>query len=434
MRTINWLTILIMCALLPATVNGQKSLTLDLEGARKYALEHNRTVMNAGFAVTKSSLALQEAIRNGLPQINASADYSNSLGASIAIRFSPDLPATEIPIKPQSNLYINVGQLLFSGNYFVGVQMARLGGQLSTLNLEKSRLDVVAQTSDAYYLVLVSAEMLKIMKQNATNLQSLYEKMVAMEQVGMIEQTDVDQLSVQVNTLNNAVRSSERQVELATNMLRLMLGVDPDTEIILTETLTGMMNESTLEATLMKSFDLTGNLDYQMMQQQVYLAEKQVNMQKANALPTLSGFYRYTYKILKPDFDMSPANVLGVQLNIPIFSSGVRMAQVKQAELDHQTMQNTHLLISDQLKTQEKQLRFNYANALESYQNQQKNVEVARRVYASLKLKYEQGLLSGLDLVNADNNYLKAETDYISAMMQVLSTRVQLEKLYGSIQ
>jgi outer membrane protein TolC len=434
MRNVKWLTILLMCALLPAFANGQNSLSLDLEGARKYALEHNRTVINSGLAMTKSSLALREAIANGLPQINASADYSNSLGASIAIRFSPDLPATEIPIKPQSNLYVNVGQLIFSGNYYVGIQMARLGEQLSSLSNEKTRLDVEAQTSDAYYLVLVSNELLKIMKQNVVNLASLYDKMVAMEQVGMIEQTEVDQLSVQVNTLNNAVRASERQVELATNMLRLMLGVDPNTELVLTESLTGQINEAALEATLMKSFDLSGNLDYQLMQQQVLLAEKSVNMQKANYLPTLSGFYRYTYKILKPDFDMSPANVLGVQLNIPIFSSGVRSAQVKQAQIDYQTMQNTQLLISDQLKTQEKQLRFNYANALESYQTQQKNVEVARRVYASLKLKYEQGVLSGLDLVNADNNYLKAETDYISAMMQVLSTRVQLQKLYGSIQ
>jgi outer membrane protein TolC len=120
-------------------------------------------------------------------------------------------------------------------------------------------------------------------------------------------------------------------------------------------------------------------------------------------------------------------------MNIPIFSSGVRMAQVKQARIDLETTQNNKSLLSDQLKIQEIQLRFNYNSALETYLNQKNNVEVSRRVYASLKLKYEQGIISGLDLITADNNYLKAETDYISAMMQVLQSGVQLQKLYGKL-
>lgn len=426
--------LLLALFLIPAGIYGQKTLTIDLEGARKHALENNRSLMNAGLAMTKSSLALREAIANGLPQVNASADYSNALGASISIRLMPGSDPVEIPIKPQSNLYLNVGQLLFSGNYYVGLQLARLGESLTSMSYNRTKLEVLAQVSDAYYLVLVSKEMLSIMQQNAENLSKLYEKMEAMEAVGIIEKTDVDQLSVQVNSLANAVKSTERQLELATNMLRLILGLDADTELVLTESLTNLLDMASLEATLMKSFDLGGNIDYQIMQQQLLISEKMVNMQKANVLPTLSGFYRYTYKIIQPDFDMSPSNVIGLQMNIPIFASGVRHAQIKQAEIDYQTMQINSRFVADQLKIQEKQLRFNFTNALETFQNQQKNVEVARRVYTNLKLKYEQGLISGLDLVNADNNYLRAETEYVSALMQVLSTRVQLEKLYGTIQ
>ena len=420
--------------LLPISIQGQKTLTLDLESAKKHALEHNRSMVNAGYTVDKSELALREAIANGLPQVNASADYSNSMGASISIRFSPEMPATEIPIKPQSNLYLNVTQLLFSGNYIVGVQTARLGRALSEKSLKRTELEVLTQVSDGYYLVLVSAELLKIMQQNVENLQTLYDKMKVMEQAGVIEQTEVDQLFVQVNSLQNAVRASERQLELATNILRLQLGVDVDTELELTEDLSSLLDVASFEATLLKSFDLEGNIDYQLMQHQILISEKMVNMQKANYLPTLSAFYRHTYQLLKPDFDMTAPNMIGLQINIPIFSSGARHAQVKQADIDLKTMQNNHELLSDQLKIQEKQLRFNYTNALETWQTQKTNVEVARRVYDNLKQKYEQGMISGLDLVNADNNYLRAETDYISSVMQVLSTRVQLEKLYGTIQ
>jgi outer membrane protein TolC len=130
---------------------------------------------------------------------------------------------------------------------------------------------------------------------------------------------------------------------------------------------------------------------------------------------------------------MTPANMLGLQMNIPLFSSGVRNAQVKQSRIDLETTQNNKSLLSDQLRIQEKQLLYNYNSNLETYINQKTNVEVSRRVYSSLKLKYEQGLISGLDLINADNNYLRSETDYITAIMQLLQSRVQLQKLYGQL-
>ncbi|HRZ41421.1 MAG TPA: TolC family protein [Bacteroidales bacterium] len=425
------LLLLIVCQ--GTILKAQAKLTLDLAGARKYALEHNKTLQNSALANEKAQWGVKEAIANGLPQVNATMDYNNSLGANLSIQFNPGAPPVEIPIKPQSNLNLTLSQLVFNGNYILGVQTAKLYARMTEKNQRRSELEVVSQVTDAYYLVLMSKEMLNVLNQNVSNLEKLYQKIQAMEQVGMIEKTEVDQLSVQLNTLRNAVKSSERQNELATNMLRLMIGATVQTEIELTETLQGFMEGAALEGALLKNFDLSGNIDYQLLEQQELISQKMVDMKKAAYLPTLAAFYRFTYKIIEPAFDMSPPNVVGFQLNIPIFSSGVRKAQLKQAELDLKSMQNTRELLSDQLMVQEKQLRYNYTSALESWQNQKENVEVARRVYSSLKLKYEQGVISGLDLINADSNYLKAESDYLSSMMQVLSARVQLEKLYGTI-
>lgn len=410
----------------------QQKLTLDLAAARKTALEYNKTIANADLATLKAAAAVREAIANGLPQLNAAVDYSNALGAKISIRFAEGMPASEIDIKPQSNFNLNLTQLIFSGNYIVGVQTAKLYQSMADISKEKSELDVVAQVTDAYQLVLISEELLRLLEQNQANLEGLYEKTAALETFGIIEKTDVDQLSVQVNTLKNAVKSSERQLELATNMLRLVLGVPVDTQLELTDRLERMLSEAeTLP--LAESFKVEEQVDFRLLNQQELASRKMIDMQRANALPTISGYYRYTYKLLKPDFDMTPANMVGLQMNIPLFSSGVRMAQVKQARIDLETTQNNKSLLSDQLRIQEKQLRFNYNNALETYLNQKNNVEVSRRVYASLKLKYEQGIISGLDLITADNNYLRAETDYISAMMQVLQSGVQLQKLYGKL-
>jgi outer membrane protein len=428
------LTLVILFFSCNIVLRAQQKLMFDLIGAREYALAYNKSMINSGYAIDRAQMVLREAISNALPQVNASMDYNNALGAKISIRFAENMPATEIDIKPQSNFYLNVGQMIFSGNYIVGIQIANLYKDMSQLGYQKTELDVIAQVTDAYYLVLISEQLRDLLRQNLNNLGGLYSKTAVLEYAGIIEKTDLDQLWVQVNTLENSVSSAERQLEMATNLLRLQLGVSVDNEIELLENLDDLMAAVSFENFVIKDFRVEDNVDFRMARQQEFISEKMLSMQRFNSLPTLSAFYRYTYKLMEPNFDMTPANTLGLQLNIPIFSSGVRYAQTRQALIDLKTTQNNKDFLSDQLWIQERQLRFNLNNSLEAYENQKNNIEVSRRVYESLKLKYEQGLISGLDLIAADNNYLRAETEYIQAKMQVLNARLQLEKLYGNIQ
>jgi outer membrane protein TolC len=125
----------ILSIMLFGTVGAQETLKLDLEAAREHALNYNRTIKSSGLAVDKSQEMLWETISAGLPKINATTDYSNAMGAKISIQFDENLPATEIPIKPTSNFNLQLGQLLFSGSYLVGIQTAKLAQKLSEKNL-----------------------------------------------------------------------------------------------------------------------------------------------------------------------------------------------------------------------------------------------------------------------------------------------------------
>lgn len=412
----------------------QETMSLTVQDACKYAIQHNLTLKNSHLATDKSEQAVWEAISNGLPQIDATMDYTNALGADISITFAEGMPATIIPIKPSSNFYLNFTQLIFSGNYWVGIQTAQLARDLSELNIRKTEIDIQTQVIETYYLVQISSKIKTILEKNVENLNGLYVKTAQMADAGIIEQTSVDQLRIQVNSLKNAVASSERQLELAKNLFRLQLGLDLETQFTLTESAESLLLRANDPSILQNQLSLSSNIDFKMLDKQGEITDKMLNMKYANYLPTVAGFYRYTGKILKPDFDMTPSNTLGIQVSIPIFSSGMRMSQVNQAKIDLQSFQNTKELVSDQLLMQEKQLKFNYSSAIESFNNQKENIEVSRKVYDNLRFKFEQGMISGLDMINADNNYLKAETDYLSAMLEVLRTDLQLKKLYGTIQ
>ena len=411
----------------------QEKLSLDIEAAKEYALNFNKTIKNAGLSVVQSEEQRRERIATGLPQVNATTDYTNSLGAEISIQFDEGAEASKIPIKPNSNFNLQVGQLIFDGSFFVGVQIARIYEKLSEKTLEKTEQDIISQVVESYYLVLVSEESLNILEANMKNLQEIYKKTEPMVSVGMMEKVELDQLSVQVNSISNAVNSAERQYEMAKNMLRLQLGVSADTELELTEKLENIMESTELNSLEGESFDISQNIDYQLLNTRKDMTEKQIDLQKAAYLPNITGYYNYTYKILKPAFDMSPAHTVGVQMNIPLFSSGERRSKVRQAKIDLETTQNDKEILEDQLSIQFKQLRFNLLSAVESFETQKKNVEVSREVYKSLKTKYEQGVISSLELTTADNNYLKAESDYLNSMFEVLRAQNELNTLTGVV-
>jgi outer membrane protein len=413
-------------------LQAQDKLILGVSEAREHALMYNRNIKNTGLAIDKSQERLWEAVSAGLPQVNASADYSNAMGAQISIQFDENIPATQIPIKPTSNFNLQVGQLIFNGNYIVGIQLARLARTLSEKNLKKTEQEVVSQVTESYYLTLLSEESLKILSTNTENLKDVFRKTEPLVKVGMLEKLELDQLQVQVNSLSNAVRSAERQYEMAKNMLRLQLGVTSETELELTESLSDLI-EKELEPDAGIALNLERNADFQLLRVQEELTEKQIDLQKASYLPSVHGFYNYTYKLLKPAFDMSPPHIVGLQMNIPVFSSGERRSRVKQAEIDLETARNNMALMEEQLDIQFKQLQFNLKNSWENYETQKKNVEVSREVYLHLRRKFEQGMISGLELTLADSNYLQAESEYLTSLLEALRSRNALDTLTGSL-
>ncbi len=411
-------------------VVAQSAIQLSVDDAIRYALDHNKNLVNAGLAVDEADARLRETIAQGLPQLNAAVDYSNFFGSTATLGA---MPGFEIEFNPTSNLGVSVGQLIFSGSYIIGVQSARLFQEVTKTSLEKSELEIKAQVSQAYYLSLVSAESREIIHANLENMQDLLEKTRALVEVGVAEQLDYDQLSVQANMLADAVRAADRQVELSLNMLRLQMGMPAAQEVSLTDDLSQIMNRSDFSASLIAPFSLNDHPDYRLVSLQTGIAEKQIRMEQAAYLPTVSGFYNYTEKLLKPEFDITPKHVIGLNVNIPIFSSGVRRSRVHQARINHEVAENQLDLLSQQLLIQEKQLRFNLNNAIEQYESQSANLEVARRVNQSFNQKYEQGMVSSLDIITANNNYLQAENSYISSLMQLLDARLAMDKLLNDL-
>jgi outer membrane protein len=425
--------ILLLASLVFARINGQEKLSLSLEEARKHAIEYNKTVKNADLAIDESRKKINEVLSAGLPQADVAIDYSNFLGAEMEFSFQEGLPPQKIPFNPTSNLNLTVSQLIFNGGYIVGLQSARLYKELTETSYLKTEQDIKEQVTKSYYNALVSEMTIGILLKNLDNTKEIFEKTKTMVSVGMAEKLDVDQFEVQLASLENALKSAGRQKELSYNLLRFQLGIAVDTPVELTDSLNGLLQEFRFGLLTENDFSLQDNIDYRLMLTQEKLSEKQVSLNKMNYLPTLTGFYRYTNKILKPRFDLSPQNVVGLNLSIPILSSGMRNAQLSQARIQYETTLNNKELLTDQLLLQVKQSRFNLATAMEQYENRKRNVDVAYSIYENYRLKFEQGVVSSLDLTISNNNYLQAESDYLMAIISLFDAQLTLQKLMNSL-
>jgi outer membrane protein TolC len=413
--------------------NAQQPIKLSLDSAVNYAISHNRTLINSRYAVDKSVQKIKETISQGLPQVNASVDYSNFLGATASLQLNPSAPPAVIEFNPTSNFKASASQLIFSGSYFVGVQLSKLGKSIAEQSYQKDEQNVKEQVIQAYYMVLASERILTILDGNKTNVQLIQEKTQNLANAGVIEQTDAKKLSILVTSVENAIKSTQRQVEFGYNLLRLQLGIESEQAIQLSTRLDDIALQYIRPTIAAEAFNIHDNQDFKLVSMQGEVALKSIQLKKAGYLPTLAAFYSYTEKLKKPVFDLSPKNVIGLTLNVPIFSGGQRSSQVKQAKIDYEISENTKDLLTQQLTVQESQLRFNYNNLIEQYQNQKANVEIAKEVLENMKRKYQQGIISSLELTSSNTDYLNAESNYTGIMLQLLNAEASLRKINSKL-
>lgn len=404
----------------------ESGLRLSLGEAVSYALEHNKNLMQTKNAVLKAVYSKREALANYMPQAKATVDFNTYFNKTIemgaAFPMSLKMPNT-------SSLNAQATQVVFNGNAIVGIMLGKIGEAMAELNEENEERTLISTVSMNYHLVLLTKANYDILKRNVNDLKDLVKKTQAMVKAGAMEQTDADQLQVRVNLLENMLKNTERTIELVTNTLKIELGMNVNDEVILTQSLDDLIAAQNDLLLLAIPYDMASDPTYRLVEKNEEMAQKQKLMALMNFMPTVAGFYQYTYQFLKPEFNMQPNHVAGLTASVPIFSGLANTNKHRQSRIDLYNAQLQKDLVQDNLRTQEKQMRFNLSTALEQYNTQKLNIEVAERVFKSIQLKYEQGVKSSMDLTNANSDYLQAYSDYLSAVSSLLEARFNLKRI-----
>lgn len=398
------------------------TLRLSMKDAEQYAIEHNYSMKNASIDLKKAEATQWYAISTMLPQVTGTLDYTNHLG------FEMEIMSMKVPMNPTSNLTIQAS-VAISGAQIVSATLGKMAKEMAQTNYQKTEQTTKNQIKTVYFSILAMENTMTLLEQSMENMLRLETYAQQAVTVGISEQTDADQISVQVSSLQNNINATRRSVEMLYNSLRLLLGTSVNTEIYLTESIEDILNVENANKLLNENFSLTNNLDYQLTEQNVALAKRQVHVNEWAYGPTLSAYYQYKAKIQTTDFDMNPPQVIGVTLSVPIFSSGSKLAKVNEAKCSYKSAVNTMEMTSEQLKVQDRQLRYNLRSHFENYETQRKNIDVSQRVFNNITNKYEQGYSSSMDVTNSSISLITAQSNYIQAMLELVNAQIELEKL-----
>lgn len=408
----------------PSTPNEPQSLSL--EQAVNFAVEHNKELQASQMNIELRNKMVTEAVSQGLPQVNGSLGYSTNFG------YEASFGEGAIKMKDQANVSVSVSQLLFSGEWILGIQTSKIAKQMADQQVDITELDIKETVYNSYYTILASERLMEIVKVNLENMNKIQNHTENMYKAGTAEITDVDQIRITVGQLKNSLLAMQRTVDVNYNLLRLQLGLQAGTPITLTDPLENFLEEGSFLKLAIQRFDVNKNSQYQLMQTQEELQKKMVGLKKWAYAPTISGTYSYQYQLKKGGF-MNIPNSASITMNIPVFSGLQRKAQLDQEKI---TLEQTTLnksLLEDQLNLQEEQYKFALKNAMEDYHLQKENILVAKKVLENYQHKYNAGAVSSLDLTQANNNYLTAENNYTSACLTLLQAQTQLEKLYNEL-
>lgn len=435
---------ILAAGLIPGPVSGQDSAAREfsLRSVQEFAVTHSYDSKRSLLDIQTAQKQIKETLAIGLPQVESTIGYINNL--KLATILIPNFfegkfdEMIAVQFGTQHNTIINftVSQLLFNGSYFVGLQAAKIYKQLANQNHERTKLNVLETVTNTYYLILVAEESERILSANLSNLEKTHYEINELYKEGFVAETDADQVQISVTRLKNSLQTIERQKEVALKLLKFQMGLDLNEEIMLTDKLDGILDTIDMDTLHNTGFNLEDNIDYNLLKTQEKLSEMDLKNEKMKYLPTVSAFYNFRLDAQRDSFNFFSSDekwyetqLLGVNVNIPIFKSGAQKSRVQKAAIAVKQARNAKQQAAEGLSLEAASARSDLDSANENYIHTQANMKLSNKVYDVTLIKYKEGVTSSMDLTQAHNTFLVAQSEFIQAMSILLTAKNKLDRL-----
>lgn len=422
------------------------AVSFTLEEAIGYAFENNDSIKNSILEQQISKARVGEIRADGLPQISGNASLSKSYIIPVQLLpaqfIDPDAREGEfapVQFSPAyvGNASVELRQLIFDGSYFVGLKAANTYQELSTKAAIKTKIDVVEAVSKSYYAALIAQERIVLAEENFRRLDTLLRETKIMYENGFSEKIDVSRINVQYNNAKVDRKKAERAIQISFYLLKFQMGMPIDQLIYIEDNLGQVALDFDKKA--FDDFKYSNRIEYSQLQTNQTLAELDLKNSKVQYLPKMDVFINLAANMgtnsSENIFDFSNSwfgnGAFGATLSLPIFDGLRKSYLIQQNKLTLQQLDNSFNALKNSIDLGIVQSKINLENNLETLESYSENMELAREVTEVAKIKYQEGVGSNIEVVDAEIAYQEAETNYFDALYDAIVAKVELEKAFG---
>lgn len=458
-----------------AVAQEQTKQTFTLEQCIEYALQNSVNAKNAILDQEIAEQVILDRKSEGLPQISGNVSIQdNTKLPRFFTRYdpNPDAPSfggdlSQVPgikagdvvaaqnffqLPSNGNASLAITQMIFNSSYFLGLKAMKTYRQLSVRTTQQTKEEIIANVTKAYYAVIITNDRLVLHDNNINRVDSLLKNTKAMNENGFSEGIDVDRTTVTLNNLKTERDKFDNIRTLSIELLKLQMNYPSDQSLEVAGSIGSLRADVDVVAQYSSNWNYDQRIDYQILETSYKLQELDIKAKRARSLPTLSAFYNLGYQTQSPDvaglFKTNSGikdygaigpdkwyqySNYGVTVNIPIFSGLHQYSTVQQAKLTLVKMENSIAMIKSSIDLETKQSAITYINATKSLRIQEENRGLAEKVARITKIKYEQGVGSNTEVIQAESSLKEAQVNYYNSLYDALVSKVDLDKAYGKL-
>jgi outer membrane protein TolC len=442
----NNLLILFAFFLSATALSAQEVVELNLRESLTYALENNVNTKNSRLETLISKATVKETTATGLPQITGAVNLNYN--PTIPVVFLPNQPPFGDPTNPsdviparfgvsfQSGVAINVTQMVLDGSFFVGLKAAKTFQALTQLDVVKAENDVIENVKKAFFGVLVNQERIRLASANLSRIDSLLSETQSLFDAGFSEKIDVSRIKVQRNNTYSQLERSKTAFEISKQLLKLQMGLPPQYDINITETLSELNPEEELVGML--TMEGISRIEIDQLNTNMELTNLDLRYNKAQYMPTIdaTGYIQRTgagntLQTVYDPVNWFSSSLIGLRMEIPIFDGLAKSARIQKNRLQLNQLENQKIFLDDNISLEIYEARTSLRNDLNILDVQRENMALAQEVFDMAKIKYNEGVGSNFEVVEADASLIEAEINFLAALYDGLIAKVDLEKALG---
>lgn len=413
---------------------------ISLQECLRLALENSPRLKINALEQSKLNYRYKETAGAGLPQINLSGSFDDYV--SLPTQLIPGeffgKPGEMIPVQfgTTYNLAggLDASQIIYNQTYLISMRMARLAMDQNRLMNEQEKIQVVFDVAQSFYYAQISLKQIKNRQDNLKKLEKAEQIARSQYENGLIKKVDLDRIVVNKLNVQTDIDRLQLMYEQQMNAERYYMGLGLNEPIAFPDTVMPSQIDVSVQG------DLSGHIDIRMIEKQKQLALSNLRLSQSAYYPSVNliAAMNYTnssntYYVFGKSTDWFNVGLVGVRLNVPIFSGLQRINKVNQSRINIDQLRITEDNTRRWLGVQSKDAASKLVNAITDEHRQSENMKLAERVYGISQEQYQKGVITLTDLLNAESGLTEAQTNHSLALVQMKIAELEFLRANGKL-